>query len=433
MIKTIGSRGQERTVIVRRVLKELLGEFFSNVVDFSFEFLNNTSESRIRNSFIHLRNLGINPQNISKCAHLLRLKPVIIQERWDNLISLGISPHKIREWSNILGYKPEKLNNIHKTLLHLVVSPEKIASHHTLLGLNVKTISSHYKSLVELGSELNPDTIRMHYYGLRKLGLSSNKITSNPNLLQMSPKTIESHYKYLIRLGLSQKKIATLPNLLVLKTETVKKNRENLLNLGVKPQKIAVVAGLLNMNPKSIKKNYNFLLALGIPRQRIINIAALLCRNRQTILLNFNYLMNNLRVDKKIIQTTPQILMENPDSFAKKMVMLKIDVLGVKRNSFFEINFYRTFFLCSPASLATKRKYCIENNIEYKGKFSVLKLSWKELIGKVDGTISNEKAKEIGKRLTRPLKQRYDKWMKEYKEWGKRFESRRGRRLVKQL
>ncbi len=121
--------------------------------------------------------------------------------------------------------------------------------------------------------------------------------------------------------------------------------------------------------------------------------------------------------------------MENPDAFAKKMRILKLEILGLKRKEEFNINAYPNFYLFSPATLMSKKKYCSDNEIDYKNNLSILKLSWIKII-RVNNTLSDIEANKKGKAMTEPFKEKYDKWMKEYKKWAEKFANRRGRRLI---
>ena len=91
------------------------------------------------------------------------------------------------------------------------------------------------------------------------------------------------------------------------------------------------------------------------------------------------------------------------------------------------------FFITSPATLMAKRKFCLDNKINYKDYMNILKITWKKLIFKINPLIEELEAKDWGVELTRPYKLRYDKWMGEYKKWAKSFATKRGRRLIKQI
>ncbi|KKM01030.1 hypothetical protein LCGC14_1798500 [marine sediment metagenome] len=212
--------------------------------------------------------------------------------------------------------------------------------------------------------------------------------------------------------------------------DTIQKNCTNLIDLGINPQKISANASLLGLNPKTIQSHYNFLRSLGITPQKIISQAGLLQRNSNTISSNYNYLVNMIKIKETKIQNFPQLLSENPDSFVKKMRILKLDILGLKRKSEFNPNKYEMFFLSSPATLMAKKDYCNFYKIDFRNHLTLFKHTWGRLMRKVDKTLSDKEARELGRNLTSPYKQRYDKWMIEYRKWGKKFALRRGRRLV---
>ncbi len=56
-------------------------------------------------------------------------------------------------------------------------------------------------------------------------------------------------------------------------------------------------------------------------------------RDPNTILSNFNYLINRVNLTRDKILKIHQLLSENPDAFAKKMRILKLEILALKRTS----------------------------------------------------------------------------------------------------
>lgn len=231
-------------------------------------------------------------------------------------------------------------------------------------------------------------------------------------------------------MGISPQKIAKNAPLLGRNPETIRKNHNNLISLGIIPQKIASRAELLGINPETIQTYYNNLISLGITPQKINSYPGLLGRNPNTVSSNFRYLTNVINLEEKTVQKFPQLLLENPDAFAKKMRILKLEFLSLKRKNIFNPNKYAGFYLSSPATLIAKKKYYIDKKIDLISIITALSHPFKNLIKRVDCTLSDEQAKELGKKLIRPYKQRYDKWMKEYKKWAAKFAQRRGKRLI---
>lgn len=246
----------------------------------------------------------------------------------------------------------------------------------------------------------------------------------------MNSETIQNHYNNLINLGISHHKIALSLDLLGRKQETIQSNFDNLINLGITLQKIVKIPQLLGRNPETIQNHYDNLRRLGILPQKIASRAELLGNAPDTVSRNYRYLTNILHLEENIVQNLPQILTENPDAFAKKMRILKLEILGFKRNDNFDFNNYVKFFITSPATLMAKKEYYIENGIDYRNNLANLLIPWRKVIKKVDSTIDITLADNEGRRRTKSFKQGYDNWMKEYKKWAKEFASRRGRRLI---
>lgn len=80
-----------------------------------------------------------------------------------------------------------------------------------------------------------------------------------------------------------------------------------------------------------------------------------------------------------------------------------------------------------------RKKFYLDNGIDFRNKITILILPCRKLIRKVNNSISNKEANEKGKKLTHPLKKKYDKWMTEYKKWAGKFTDRRGRRLIMRI
>ena len=159
----------------------------------------------------------------------------------------------------------------------------------------------------------------------------------------------------------------------------------------------------------------------------------LLGNNPITISSNYKYLSEVLHLDKATIQDMPSLLSENPDSFARKMRILKIAILELKPNEEFNPNDYKDFAITSPATIMAKKDYCIENNLDYKNNPTWLKITWKKLMRKIKPNITQEGANKEKLKRTTPYKQGYDLWMKEYRKHGKKFYARRKRRIITRL
>jgi len=280
---------------------------------------------------------------------------------------------------------------------------------------------------------MNPETIKKNYRNLIRLGISPQKISTHAGLLGRNLTALQENYNNLIDLGVTPQKISTNAGLLVMNLDTIQKNYTDLIDLGITPQKISANASLLGLNPKTVQSHYNFLISLGITPQKIISQVGLLQRNSNTISSNYNYLVNIIRIEETRVQNFPQLLTENPDSFVKKMRILKLDILDLKRKSEFNPNKYEMFFLSSPATLMAKKDYCNLYRIDFRNHLTLFKHPWGRLMRKVDKTLSDKEARELGRSLISPYKQRYDKWMVEYRKWGKNFALRRRRRLVTRI
>ena len=172
---------------------------------------------------------------------------------------------------------------------------------------------------------------------------------------------------------------------------------------------------------------------MGIAPKRIASRAGLLVRDPNTLNYNFLYLTKVLGLKKSKVQNFPSLLSETLDAFAKKMRVLKLDILELKRGDEFDINNFSGFYVSSPATLRAKKQFCVENSIEYKNILSILTYPWRKIIKRVDKAITDYEAEKEGKEITQPFKKKYDKWMTEYKKWAKKFTDRRGRRLITKI
>jgi len=110
-----------------------------------------------------------------------------------------------------------------------------------------------------------------------------------------------------------------------------------------------------------------------------------------------------------------------------------MNTLSYNKKISFDINDHTDFYLFSPATLMAKKNYCISHGIDFTKRLYILRLPWKKLIKMINTNISEEDAKKEGVRLTRPYKQRYDAWMREYRKYGAQFAIRRGRRLITRI
>jgi len=272
--------------------------------------------------------------------------------------------------------------------------------------------------------------VKEHYDKMIDLGISPEKIAKNANLLGMKSETVKEHYDKMIDLGISPEKIAKNANLLGMKSETVKEHYDKMIDLGISPEKIAMNARLLGRNPETIQNNFDKLKRLGLSSEKIISQISLLTRNPDVIQYNYDHLSNVINLDQKIISNQPQLLLFNPDTFAKKLRIIKLDILGLKRRNLFKANKYIKLYIASPSTLLAKKNYCIKHSINFINNLLLISRPWGRIIKKVEKTISSAEAGKIGRALTRSYKQRYDIWMGEYKKWCFEFYPRRGRRLI---
>jgi len=183
----------------------------------------------------------------------------------------------------------------------------------------------------------------------------------------------------------------------------------------------------------TIQKNFDSLLQLGIQSKILVKYPGLLLRKSRSVILNFKYLHEKIGLKKDIIRKRPQILAENPDAFAKKMRILKLEVFNLKRRDDFDIVSVSSFYGSSPATLMSKKKYCISKKIDYKNNISYLNLTWKKLTKFSGEILSDNKAKALGRALTAPIKRKYDIWMKINKIQAKEFFERKNRRIINRV
>ena len=104
----------------------------------------------------------------------------------------------------------------------------------------------------------------------------------------------------------------------------------------------------------------------------------------------------------------PQLLSENPDSFAVKLRYLKIGMLGLKRGDPFDPNEYKKLFITSPSTIKAKKQYCIDHGIAKKKILSLIELEWSRFLKFFNPTLEKEDIAEVKKKITKPYKTRYD-------------------------
>ena len=112
--------------MIKKVLRDLLGKYFSDVSKFNLNFLRNSIDSDIKISFAYLSDLGFDQKTIAKNARLLRLKKEAIQFNYDNLKSLGVAPNKISTNASLLAMNPETIKKNYHNLISLGIGPQKI-------------------------------------------------------------------------------------------------------------------------------------------------------------------------------------------------------------------------------------------------------------------------------------------------------------------
>lgn len=325
-------------------------------------------------------------------------------------MELGISPQSIVKNPQLLGSDPETLQRNYKFLINLGIVPEKI---------------SYYAQMLVIRQE----SIQRNFEFLTKLGFTVRHINTSLSLLYRDLEILQKHYDYLINLGIEPKRIRKHSSLLSLRSDTIQKKYEFLIDLGLSPKKISDCASLLLLAEATIQRNYDNLLQLGILPYKIASSATLLVRNPDAIVNNFQYLLHTLHISRDSVLDFPMLLAYNPDAFAKKLRIAKLEILGLKRKDNYDPNDNKQFFIFSPATLIAKKSYCIDNGIDYKRRISILTTTWGGLINLVQ-SIDLKEANKEGKRLTRPFKQKFDKWMNEYKKWAENFFNRRNRRMI---
>jgi hypothetical protein len=182
-----------------------------------------------------------------------------------------------------------------------------------------------------------------------------------------------------------------------------------------------------------MQDNYDNLRNLGVPEKKISTYVGLLLRDPNVLNLNFRYL-ESVGINPAKIKNHPQMLASHPDALVKAMRILKLDILGLRIFDDIEINKYQKFYTRSPATLFAKIHYLAENGFNYAKNVWLLVLPWQQMINATLHTqFSKMKANVISQKYTKPLKKKYDEWMKEYKLWSDRFAKRRGRRLIRKI
>ena len=203
------------------------------------------------------------------------------------------------------------------------------------------------------------------------MGIPSQKINYYLSLLTRDQDSIKANYINLLGKGLDPQKINRWVSLLANNLDTISTNFNFLVSLGIEPKNISKFPTLLARNQDSIMKNFDGLIQMEIPSHKICSNPGLINRNTKTLLKNLNYLTQDLGFDNEKIINTPQVLSENPDSFAEKMRILIILKLHPSEN--FNINKYSSFWFSSPATLIAKQRYCLKNGINYLHRLSILK------------------------------------------------------------
>lgn len=298
-----------------------------------------------------------------------------------------------------------------------------------IFGKNFSKVTTFCLDYIKKSNQ-DEDGIRKTFESLYRLGIKTDKIASKACLLRWNVKIIEDRFKKLVSLGFSRKKINTNASLLGMKSRIMKERYDKIIDLGISRQKINTVASLVGMKSETVKDHYDKIIDLGISSEKIAQNSAILANKPKTIQENYNYLTNVIDLDESKILNQPQLLLFNPDTFAKKLRILKLDILGLKRKSLFQPNKYVQLYIASSSTLLAKKNYCERHKIDFRNNLRLISRHWGRIIKRVDKKINSAEAGRIGRILTRPYKQRYDKWMGEYKKWCGKFYRRRGRRLI---
>ena len=113
------------------VLKELLGDNFSQVSEPNIDFIGNRDETAIKETYATLYNLGINKKRIAQYASLLILKKEYIVRNFNNLRDLGIATETVdgqaRDFISIM----QELSSLSTTGL---ISPQKLSEVANAIG-----------------------------------------------------------------------------------------------------------------------------------------------------------------------------------------------------------------------------------------------------------------------------------------------------------
>ncbi|MHA2127186.1 MAG: hypothetical protein ACXAB8_11115 [Promethearchaeota archaeon] len=456
------------------LLKDLFGIHYTNISKFSFDYIerHNSSDSNINSAFKYFLSLGANLKKLSKHAALLGLEKELIQDNYENLIRLGFKSPIIIKHLELLGINKDKIIERYNHLIEIGIKHRKIISFPSILGLTKKNILNKLKFFSALGiktQKINTHLILLardlralqdNYNHLLELGITSVKLSKHIHLIGLSKENINTKYEYLVNLGIKPTKIATHVHLLGMNRETIEDHYENLINLSLSPEKVATHAVLLGYNPvtlqnknKTLKKlgmgdlvnklpyllyldplrimkTKDYLVSIGIVSNRLSSCMALFSRNLDSIRENYRYYTQDLKINKETIIKFPNLLGYNPDGFAKKMRIIKQEIIGLSHTDDFDLNKYIRFYSISLPTILAKRRFCMKNNLFSKKNLSVLTIPWHKLTQKLNLNLDKNQAGELGRDLTTPIKKEFHEYMKVYKNWATQFYSRRGRRLI---
>lgn len=149
------------------------------------------------------------------------------------------------------------------------------------------------------------------------------------------------------------------------------------------------------MSIVTIKRKIIFLKGLGFKSYKIAQKPELFHRNEETLKDDFDYFKDILKIKKNQILIQPALLTMNPDAIAIKLRILKTNVMGLNKRDLFNPNKFIRFITNSPATIAAKKRFCLDNKINYKKNINILKFPW--LINSIESRLPSQKQKRIAR------------------------------------
>ena len=249
----------------------------------------------------------------------------------------------------------------------------------------------------------------------------------------MSLETLEKKLEFFLEYGIPLKKITSIVSLFSVSRHRIEENMEFLLDLGIPREKILKVPTLFYLSLKTLESKFDFLIEFGFDPNVIGRDPSIFTRNQETIIRNFRYLTDKLGIKQSTIFDLPNLLYCNPDTFAIKLRVLKVVMLGLKRGEFFDPDYHPSLYITSPSTIKAKKQYCLDNGIKQEKYLNLVKRNWHDFFKSFDPMVAKEDVPKLKEKLINPYKTRYDTWMKIYRKFAADFYERRGRRLIQKI